>query len=58
MAFLMEKDKSLDPANIRLLCIVAEMSGTDRLSNLIEELGFRRRRYDGRGIRIARWTIR
>jgi hypothetical protein len=54
----MEKDKSLDPANIRLLCIVAEMSGTDRLSNLIEELGFRRRRYDGRGIRIARWTIR
>ena len=39
MSLVVEKDKPLDPTNIRLLCFGAEMSGTDGLTDAVEELG-------------------
>ena len=52
MAFVVIKDEPLDPASIRLLCTVTQVSRTDSLADLVEQSGFRLtgRRRNGFGI--------
>ena len=48
----MEEDEPFDPASIRLLCTVTQVSRTDSLADLVEQSGFRLtgRRRNGFGI--------